>query len=185
MWWHTSVSCDITTSTTTSPHLHGHHNCRAHSECPHRAKPQQFNHFLKGGVWGQVLKWPMIDKVRSHSFFDHSRCLGSAFWNWKSLLSGLGLILMIGLVLLELMEEVELGLEGEVPWIGSFLTIFLVIFDVWRCVWKLTSTTFRTRFYLVIWFGFFPVRSTSSSWCPSHLPPHYHCPLINFLLLVI
>jgi len=39
---------------------------------------------------------------------------------------------------------------------------FLVIFDVWGCVRKLTSTTFRTRFYLVDWFGFRPVRSVSS-----------------------
>ena len=51
---------------------------------------------------------------------------GGAFWNWTSLLLGLGLILTMGsvFVLLEPTEEVELGLGGEVPWIGSFLTIF-------------------------------------------------------------
>ena len=60
---------------------------------------------------------------------------------------------------------------------------FPVIFNVWGCVRKLINTTFRTRFDLVDWFGFRRIQSVSSSWCPSHLPPYYHCPPHKFLII--
>jgi len=183
MWRHTSVSCHITTSTTTSPRLHGHHNHWAHGKCPHRAKPQQVNHFLKGGVWGQVLKCPRIDEVRSHSFLI---ILGV----WGCILKLNITAFRIGFDLNDWFSFRSARTNGR-GGIGPrrrgslnrfVLDHFLVIFDVWGCVQKLTSTNFRTKFYLVDWFNFRPVRSISSFWCPSHLPPHYHCPPRKFVI---